>query len=149
MDDRLSVRKNLTHLVVFSITQEETVAKAQAGLKSTMRRLNRNLAQRGVNPVYLVVGFALLCFFCVYIWSKFHRRHWTSRIQECIVAVITEILLWISHKHTTKLKKKGYCWLFFFFQILPDCLNEPIWAWMAMSFENHSRRDCNVEECIF
>jgi protein transporter SFT1 len=50
------------------------VAKAQAGLKSTMRRLNRNLAQRGLNPVVIVVLFALFCFFCVFLWSKFQRR---------------------------------------------------------------------------
>ncbi|KAH9571637.1 hypothetical protein CY35_02G104800 [Sphagnum magellanicum] len=53
---------------------EATVAKAQAGLKSTMRRLNRNLAQRGLSPVVIVVLFALFCFFCVFLWSKFQRR---------------------------------------------------------------------------
>ncbi|KAG0561618.1 hypothetical protein M758_9G062900 [Ceratodon purpureus] len=53
---------------------EETVAKGQAMLKSTMRKLNRNLNQRGISPLYLTVGFALLCFFFVYLYIKFFRR---------------------------------------------------------------------------
>jgi hypothetical protein len=56
--------------------QEATVAKAQAGLKSTMRRLNRNLAQRGLSPVVIVILFALFCFFCVFLLSKFQRWCW-------------------------------------------------------------------------
>jgi len=56
--------------------QEATVAKAQAGLKSTMRKLNRNLAQRGLSPVMIVILFGLFCFFCVFLWSKFQRGRW-------------------------------------------------------------------------
>lgn len=156
MDDRFSVRKNLTDsfpLVVFTITQEETVAKAQAGLKSTMRRLNRNLAQRGINPVYLVVGFSLLCFFCVYIWSKFHRRHWTSLLQQCIVASCNYWNIAMIFTQTYDKAGKGY-FLPFFSQTSPDCLiattkDEPIWAWMAVSLRITQRRDFNIEECIF
>lgn len=61
---------------VFFPTQEETVAKGQAILKITMKRLNRTLNQRGISPLYLAIVFALLCFFSVYLYIKFHRRTW-------------------------------------------------------------------------
>lgn len=52
---------------------ESTVMRAQAGLKNTMRRLNRSLIQQGSNHLLHVILFALLCFFLVYLWSKLFR----------------------------------------------------------------------------
>eukprot|EP01018_Ginkgo_biloba_P014007 Gb_00465 [translate_table: standard] len=51
-----------------------TMIKAQAGVKNNMKRLNRKIIQYGSNHVMHVVLFALLCFFVVYLWSKFSRR---------------------------------------------------------------------------
>uniref|UniRef100_A0A5B7C345 t-SNARE coiled-coil homology domain-containing protein n=1 Tax=Davidia involucrata TaxID=16924 RepID=A0A5B7C345_DAVIN len=51
-----------------------TLIKAQAGVKNNMRKLNKSIIQQGSNHVMHVVLFALLCFFVVYLWSKFSRR---------------------------------------------------------------------------
>ncbi|XP_057972490.1 bet1-like protein At4g14600 [Malania oleifera] len=51
-----------------------TVAKAQAGLKNNMRRLNRTIAKHSSNHILHVVLFGLLCFCVVYLWSKHLRR---------------------------------------------------------------------------
>ncbi|ONM24689.1 Bet1-like protein [Zea mays] len=51
-----------------------TLAKAQAGVKNNMRRLNKSIIQQGSNHVLHVVLFALFCFFIVYLLSKFSRR---------------------------------------------------------------------------
>ncbi|ONM59058.1 Bet1-like protein [Zea mays] len=51
-----------------------TLAKAQAGVKNNMRRLNKSIIQQGSNHVLYVVLFALFCFFIVYLLSKFSRR---------------------------------------------------------------------------
>ncbi|CAK9179397.1 unnamed protein product [Ilex paraguariensis] len=51
-----------------------TLIKAQAGVKNNMRKLNRSFIREGSNHVMHVVLFALLCFFLVYLWSKFSRR---------------------------------------------------------------------------
>lgn len=51
-----------------------TMIKAQAGVKNNMRRLNKSIIREGSNHVMHVVLFALLCFFVVYLWSKFSRR---------------------------------------------------------------------------
>ncbi|KAL4190360.1 hypothetical protein AMTRI_Chr07g24340 [Amborella trichopoda] len=53
---------------------QTTLMKAQAGLKNNMRRLNKSIIQQGSNHVVHVVLFALLCFFVVYLLSKFFRR---------------------------------------------------------------------------
>ncbi|XP_078442749.1 bet1-like protein At4g14600 [Wolffia australiana] len=52
---------------------QNTMTKAQAGLKNNMRRLNKRIFQQGSNHVVHVVMFALLCFFLVYLWSKFSK----------------------------------------------------------------------------
>ncbi|EFJ21363.1 hypothetical protein SELMODRAFT_102360, partial [Selaginella moellendorffii] len=52
---------------------EETMAKAGAGLKNSMNRLSRAMAQHSSNHVLHVVMFALVCFFFVYLWSRFSR----------------------------------------------------------------------------
>nr|CAD1838120.1 unnamed protein product [Ananas comosus var. bracteatus] len=50
-----------------------TLIKAQAGLKNNIRKMNRRIIQQGSNHVVVHVAlFALLCFFAVYLWSKFH-----------------------------------------------------------------------------
>ncbi|TVU38226.1 hypothetical protein EJB05_11597, partial [Eragrostis curvula] len=51
-----------------------TLAKAQAGVKNNMRRMNKSIIQQGSNHVLHVVLFALFCFFVVYLLSKFSRR---------------------------------------------------------------------------
>ncbi|CAN6175965.1 unnamed protein product, partial [Urochloa humidicola] len=51
-----------------------TLAKAQAGVKNNMRRLNKSIIQQGSNHVLHVVLFALFCFLVVYLLSKFSRR---------------------------------------------------------------------------
>ncbi|CAA7404054.1 unnamed protein product [Spirodela intermedia] len=53
---------------------QTTMLKAQAGLKNNMRRLNKRIIQQGSNHVFHVVLFALLCFFLVYLLTKFSRR---------------------------------------------------------------------------
>eukprot|EP00244_Chara_vulgaris_P012496 TRINITY_DN6596_c0_g1_i1.p1 TRINITY_DN6596_c0_g1~~TRINITY_DN6596_c0_g1_i1.p1 ORF type:complete len:137 (+),score=20.99 TRINITY_DN6596_c0_g1_i1:26-436(+) len=51
---------------------EATMVQGQAAVKNTMRRLNIQLNSSGyASPMLLVILFALLCFFAVYIWSKF------------------------------------------------------------------------------
>ncbi|KAI5066322.1 hypothetical protein GOP47_0018946 [Adiantum capillus-veneris] len=52
---------------------ESAVTKAQAGLKNTMKRLNRSIIQQGSNHLLHVILFALLCFFLVYLWKKLFR----------------------------------------------------------------------------
>ncbi|PAN14629.1 hypothetical protein PAHAL_2G425000 [Panicum hallii] len=51
-----------------------TLAKAQAGVKNNMRRLNKSIIRQGSNHVLHVVLFALFCFLVVYLLSKFSRR---------------------------------------------------------------------------
>nr|CAD1826291.1 unnamed protein product [Ananas comosus var. bracteatus] len=51
-----------------------TLIKAQAGVKNNMRRLNKSIIQQGSNHVAYVILFALMCFFVVYLLSKFSRR---------------------------------------------------------------------------
>ncbi|KAL9275883.1 Bet1-like protein [Drosera capensis] len=51
-----------------------TVMKAQAGMKSNMRRLSRSVIKSGSNHILHVVLFALLCLFLVVLWSKISRR---------------------------------------------------------------------------
>ncbi|XP_072953439.1 bet1-like protein At4g14600 [Typha angustifolia] len=51
-----------------------TLLKAQAGVKNNMRRMNKKIIQQGSNHVVHVVLFALICFFVVYLLSKFSRR---------------------------------------------------------------------------
>ncbi|XP_075480561.1 bet1-like protein At4g14600 [Primulina tabacum] len=48
--------------------------KAQAGVKNNMRRLNKSIIREGSSHIMHVILFALLCFFIVYLWSKFSRR---------------------------------------------------------------------------
>ncbi|CAM6098869.1 unnamed protein product [Calypogeia fissa] len=52
---------------------ESTMLKAQAGLRSTMKRLNRSIIQNGSNHVMHVILFLFLCVFFIIIWSKFFR----------------------------------------------------------------------------
>lgn len=56
------------------IGQQMTLIKAQAGVKNNMRRLNKSIIQQGSNHVAYVILFALMCFFVVYLLSKFSRR---------------------------------------------------------------------------
>ncbi|XP_073295295.1 bet1-like protein At4g14600 [Primulina huaijiensis] len=51
-----------------------TLLKAQAGVKNNMRRLNKSIIREGSSHIMHVILFALLCFFIVYMWSKFSRR---------------------------------------------------------------------------
>ncbi|XP_073036471.1 bet1-like protein At4g14600 [Primulina eburnea] len=51
-----------------------TLLKAQAGVKNNMRRLNKSIIREGSSHIMHVILFALLCFFIVYLWSKFSRR---------------------------------------------------------------------------
>ncbi|XP_073126129.1 bet1-like protein At4g14600 [Henckelia pumila] len=51
-----------------------TLIKAQAGVKNNMRRLNKSIIREGSSHIMHVILFALLCFFIVYLWSKFSRR---------------------------------------------------------------------------
>lgn len=53
---------------------EMTMIKAQAGVKNNMKRLNRNVIQKGSNHVMHVIIFGLLCFFILYLLSKVSRR---------------------------------------------------------------------------
>lgn len=63
----------LTFVILVHV-QQMTLAKAQAGVKNNMRRLNKSIIQQGSNHVLHVVLFALFCFFIVYLLSKFSRR---------------------------------------------------------------------------
>lgn len=51
-----------------------TLTKAQAGVKNNMRRINKKIIQNGSNHLFHVILFALVCFFLVYLVSKFSRR---------------------------------------------------------------------------
>ncbi|CAL0327355.1 unnamed protein product [Lupinus luteus] len=53
---------------------QTTMAKAQAGVKNNLRRLNKSIIRNGSNHVVHVIAFALLCFFVVYFWSKVSRK---------------------------------------------------------------------------
>ncbi|KAL5728723.1 hypothetical protein ACHQM5_001773 [Ranunculus cassubicifolius] len=56
------------------VTQlQMTMIQAQAGVKNNMRRLNRSIIQQGSNHLYIVIMFALCCFFLVYLYTKFSR----------------------------------------------------------------------------
>uniref|UniRef100_A0A7I4A212 Uncharacterized protein n=2 Tax=Physcomitrium patens TaxID=3218 RepID=A0A7I4A212_PHYPA len=45
-------------------------------LTTTMRKLKRTLSRRDINPLHPAVGFALLCFSCVYLYTKYLGPHW-------------------------------------------------------------------------
>ncbi|CAN6199573.1 unnamed protein product [Urochloa humidicola] len=62
------------HSRVRMLKGQMTLAKAQAGVKNNMRRLNKSIIQQGSNHVLHVVLFALFCFLVVYLLSKFSRR---------------------------------------------------------------------------
>ncbi|KAG2637945.1 hypothetical protein PVAP13_2NG555909 [Panicum virgatum] len=62
------------HSRVRMLKGQMTLAKAQAGVKNNMRRLNKSIIQQGSNHVLHVVLFALFCFMVVYLLSKFSRR---------------------------------------------------------------------------
>ncbi|CAJ2641177.1 unnamed protein product [Trifolium pratense] len=51
-----------------------TMAKAQAGVKNNLRRLNRSIVRNGANHIVHVITFALICFLIVYLWSKMSRK---------------------------------------------------------------------------
>ncbi|GAQ83097.1 protein transport protein SFT1 [Klebsormidium nitens] len=50
---------------------EDTVAKANAMLKTMGKRLDRSLKVSTNGHLLHVILFATACFFCVYLWSKF------------------------------------------------------------------------------
>lgn len=51
-----------------------TLIKVQAGVKNSMRRMDRKIFKQGSNHVLHVILFALFCFLVVYLLSKFSRR---------------------------------------------------------------------------
>ncbi|GAU32485.1 hypothetical protein TSUD_316920 [Trifolium subterraneum] len=51
-----------------------TMAKAQAGVKNNLRRLNKSIVRNGANHVVHVIAFALICFLIVYLWAKMSRK---------------------------------------------------------------------------
>ncbi|WJX68363.1 hypothetical protein P8452_52737 [Trifolium repens] len=51
-----------------------TMAKAQAGVKNNLRRLNKSIVRNGANHIVHVICFALICFLIVYLWSKMSRK---------------------------------------------------------------------------
>ncbi|KAK2445401.1 hypothetical protein P8452_23021 [Trifolium repens] len=51
-----------------------TMAKAQAGVKNNLRRLNKSIVRNGANHIVHVISFALICFLIVYLWSKMSRK---------------------------------------------------------------------------
>ncbi|CAL5204565.1 unnamed protein product [Lathyrus oleraceus] len=51
-----------------------TMAKAQAGVKNNLRRLNKSIVRNGSNHIVHVIAFALICFLIVYLWSKMSRK---------------------------------------------------------------------------
>ncbi|XP_010538206.1 PREDICTED: bet1-like protein At4g14600 [Tarenaya hassleriana] len=51
-----------------------TLARAQAGVKNNIRKLNKSIIRSGNSHVMHVVLFALLCFFALYVWSKMFKR---------------------------------------------------------------------------
>uniref|UniRef100_A0A7N0TX91 t-SNARE coiled-coil homology domain-containing protein n=1 Tax=Kalanchoe fedtschenkoi TaxID=63787 RepID=A0A7N0TX91_KALFE len=53
---------------------QDTLIKAQAGVKNNMRRLNRSINQHGTNHLVHVIAFALLLFAIVYLLAKISRR---------------------------------------------------------------------------
>ncbi|KAK7282866.1 hypothetical protein RIF29_11957 [Crotalaria pallida] len=53
---------------------QTTMAKAQAGVKNNLRRLNKSIVRSGSNHIVHVIVFALICFFIVYFWSKLSRK---------------------------------------------------------------------------
>ncbi|KAL2634001.1 hypothetical protein R1flu_005480 [Riccia fluitans] len=52
---------------------EEAVAKAQAGVKSAMKKMSRSVIQNGSNHVVHTVLFGILFFTFIYLWAKFFR----------------------------------------------------------------------------
>lgn len=52
---------------------ENTMLKAQAGLKSTMKRMNRKIIQNGSNHLVHVLLFVFLCVLFIVVWTKFFR----------------------------------------------------------------------------
>ncbi|KAG6553277.1 hypothetical protein Mapa_005011 [Marchantia paleacea] len=52
---------------------EETMAKAQAGVKTAMKRMSKSVIQNGSNHLVHVVLFGILFFTFIYLWAKFVR----------------------------------------------------------------------------
>ncbi|BBN04641.1 protein transport protein SFT1 [Marchantia polymorpha subsp. ruderalis] len=52
---------------------EETMAKAQAGVKTAMKRMSKSVIQNGSNHLLHVVLFGILFFTLLYLWAKFLR----------------------------------------------------------------------------
>jgi hypothetical protein len=64
----------LNTLLLFVLIQQITMAKAQAGVKNNLRRLNKSIVRNGANHIVHVISFALICFLIVYLWSKMSRK---------------------------------------------------------------------------
>jgi hypothetical protein len=64
----------LNTLLLFVLIQQMTMAKAQAGVKNNLRRLNKSIVRNGANHIVHVISFALICFLIVYLWSKMSRK---------------------------------------------------------------------------
>lgn len=87
----------LNTLFLSVLMQQMTVAKAQAGVKNNLRRLNRSIVRNGSNHIVHVVLFALICFTIVYLWSKMSRKWgFPGRYfsQHCCW---TQVFLWMTH----------------------------------------------------
>ncbi|OMO56163.1 hypothetical protein CCACVL1_26697 [Corchorus capsularis] len=50
------------------------MSRAQAGVKTGMKRLNRTVANQRSNHILQVIIFGLGCFTIVYLWSKYFKR---------------------------------------------------------------------------
>ncbi|KAH1082617.1 hypothetical protein J1N35_022378 [Gossypium stocksii] len=50
------------------------MSRAQAGVKSGMKKLNRTIARQRSNHILQVIIFGLTCFSIVYLWSKHFKR---------------------------------------------------------------------------
>lgn len=74
-----------------------TVAKAQAGVKNNLRRLNRSIVRNGSNHIVHVVLFALICFTIVYLWSKMSRKWGFPGIYFSQHCCWTQVFLWMTH----------------------------------------------------
>ncbi|KAL0909625.1 hypothetical protein M5K25_020511 [Dendrobium thyrsiflorum] len=51
-----------------------TLIKVQAGVKNSIRRMDRKIFRQGSNHVLHVILFVFFCFLVVYLLSKFSRR---------------------------------------------------------------------------
>lgn len=59
--------------VDISKAQEEAMEKARAGLRKTVRRLNRTYEQSKSNHILYLLLFAVGVFTVLYTWIKFYR----------------------------------------------------------------------------